>query len=96
MEHFERDEWRIRNNEEIENILGNEDIVIYIKAARLRWIDHVGRMSAERMQKKVIASTFYGKRKRGRPISRWMDEIGKDLWKTGKRNWKMIASDREK
>ena len=28
--------------------------------------------------------------------SKWMDEIGKDLWKMGKRNWKMIVPDREK
>ena len=25
-----------------------------------------------------------------------MDEIGKDLWKMGKKNWKMIVPDREK
>ena len=25
-----------------------------------------------------------------------MDEIGKDLWKMGKSNWKMIVPDREK
>ena len=39
---------------------------------------------------------FYGKRKRGRPRSRRMDEIGKDLWKMGKRNWKMVAPGRDK
>ena len=67
---FERDGWGIRNNEEIENILGNEDIVRYIKAARLRWIGHDERMSAERMQRKIMTSKFYGKRKRGRLRSR--------------------------
>ena len=53
-------------------------------------------MSAERMQKKILASKFYGKRKRGRPRSRWIEEIGKDLCKMGKRNWKMMVPEREK
>ena len=75
--------------------MGNEDVVRYIKAARLRWIGHVERMSAERMQNKIMASKSYGKRQRGRPRSRWMDEIGKDLWKMGKRNWKMIGPARK-
>ena len=35
-------------------------------------------------------------KERGKQISRWMDEIGKNLWKMGKRNWKMIVLDREK
>ena len=83
---FERDGWRIRNNEEIESVLGNEDIVRYIKAARLRWIGHVERLSAERMQKKIMASKFYEKRedreidgwsKLKRPCGRWKREIGK-------------------
>ena len=93
---FDGEIWRIRNNEEIEEILKNEDIVRFIKAGRLRWIGHVERMSADHAQKKIMISEMYGKRRRGRPRSRWIDEIEKDLIKMGKRNWRTTALDRER
>ena len=39
-------------------------IIMYIKAARLRWIGHVERMSAERMQKKIMASKLMQRKQR--------------------------------
>jgi hypothetical protein len=37
-------EWRIRNNEEIDNIIRTKDIVRFVKARRISWIGHVERM----------------------------------------------------
>jgi hypothetical protein len=37
-------EWRIRNKEEIDNMLRREDIVRFVKARRISWIGHVERM----------------------------------------------------
>jgi Holliday junction resolvase-like predicted endonuclease len=37
-------EWRIRNNEEIDNIIRKKDIVRFVKARRTSWIGHVERM----------------------------------------------------
>lgn len=37
-------------------VLGPEDIVRFIKAARLTWIRHVERMCKERLKEKVINS----------------------------------------
>jgi hypothetical protein len=41
--------WRIRNNEEIDNIIGQKDIVRFVKARRISWIGHVERMEENRM-----------------------------------------------
>jgi hypothetical protein len=37
-------EWRIRNNEEIDNIIRKKDIVRFVKARRKSGIGHVERM----------------------------------------------------
>jgi hypothetical protein len=42
-------EWRIRNNEEIDNIMRKKDIVRFVKARRISWIGHVERMEDSRM-----------------------------------------------
>jgi hypothetical protein len=36
-------EWRIRNNEEIDNIIRKKDVVRFVKARRISWIGHVER-----------------------------------------------------
>ena len=88
--------WRVRNNKEINDILQGQDIVKFIKAQRIRWLGHVMRMDAERMPKAVYKTKMEGQRKRGRPRSRWGDEIEKDLREMGINNWRSKAQDREK
>jgi hypothetical protein len=60
-------EWRIRNNEEIDNIIRKIDIVRFVKARRISWICHVERMEDSRMPKRVVREKIYTRRKRGRP-----------------------------
>jgi hypothetical protein len=36
----ERDIWRIKNNEEMNRVINGQDIVIFIKAQRIRWLGH--------------------------------------------------------
>jgi hypothetical protein len=42
-------EWRIRNNEEIDNIIRKKDIVRFVKARRVSWVGDVERMEDSRM-----------------------------------------------
>jgi hypothetical protein len=59
-------EWRIRNNEEIDNIIRKKDIVRFVKARRISWVGHVERREDSRMPKRVMTEKIYTKRKRGR------------------------------
>lgn len=91
---FENEAWRIRYNEEINNILNKEDIVRFIKSQRLRWFGHVERMEEDRMPKRVLKGKMYGARRRGRPRLRWADDVVQDLEAMGIRGWGTRLKDR--
>jgi hypothetical protein len=62
----ENELWRIRQNDELEDIIKRENIVRFIKSQRIRWLSH-----KERMQDTAIPKKMYGKlyatRRKGRP-----------------------------
>jgi hypothetical protein len=43
--------WRIKTNEELENLIKKKNIVTFIKSQRLRWVAHVIRMDTRRVKK---------------------------------------------
>jgi hypothetical protein len=43
--------WRIRMNHELNELIGNADIVRFIKSKRLAWLGHVIRMGEKRIPK---------------------------------------------
>jgi hypothetical protein len=90
------EEWKIRTNEEIENILENENIVRFIKAQRLRWLGHVIRMGEDRLNKRILQEKIFSSRRRGRPKLRWLDDVKKDLHIMRVTKWKEKARNREK
>ena len=45
--------WRIKTNEELENLIKKTNIVRFIKSHRLRWAAHVIRMDTIRTVKKL-------------------------------------------
>jgi len=46
--------WRIRYNEELCKLMAGEDMVRFIKAQRIQWLDHVERMDETAMPKRAL------------------------------------------
>ena len=50
-------EWRRLHNEEINDLYSSRNIVRVIKSRRMRWAEHVARMSEERGMYRVLVET---------------------------------------
>jgi hypothetical protein len=90
----EGERWRIPNRE-LEEILRGEDIVKFVKSLRLAWLGHVERMDEERMSRKLLHGKMEGRRSRGRPRKRWLQDLEDmgimhvGMW------WKKVQSEEE-
>jgi hypothetical protein len=67
---MENNIWRIRHNEEINTLLKGEDILLFIKSQRKRWLGHVERMEYKAMPKRMLKGRLHSKRRKGRPRMR--------------------------
>jgi len=83
--------WRIRANQELYQLCGENDIV---KFCRLRWAGHVMRQDDD-LSRRDLLSEPGGKRPRGRPTLCWEDGVKEDAAKLGCRNWTVVALNRE-
>jgi hypothetical protein len=72
-------EWRKLLSGELHNLYSSPDIIMKIKARRMRWAGHVARMGEGRNLYKVLMEKPEGKRPLGRPKRRWKDGIRMDL-----------------
>jgi hypothetical protein len=46
--------WRIGMNYELNELMGNADIVRFIKSRRIAWLGHVMRMDDKRTPKRIL------------------------------------------
>ena len=76
-------QWRIKTNLELVTEYKSQDIVTVIKIQILEWIGHVIRMNETRSVKKIFERKLEGRRGRGRPRPRWIDNVEDDLRKLG-------------
>jgi hypothetical protein len=70
--------WRIRKNHELNELTGNADIVRFIKS-RMAWLGHVVRMDGGRMPRRILEWKPMGRRIRGRPKRRWIEDVEEDI-----------------
>ena len=88
-------QWRIKTNEELKTKYKAPDIVNVIKIRRLEWLGHVVRMNETRSVKKISEGKLEGRRSRGRPRLRWINDVEDDLRKLGVKRWRRKALERE-
>lgn len=81
-------------NSEIRTILRGEEIVRIIKVQRMRWYGHLKRMGNDKQVKKVTMWRPNTARPKGRPKSRWEDQVIKDILSLKIRKWREKIQDR--
>jgi hypothetical protein len=88
--------WRIKSNEELNRLIGNKNIINYIKAKRFAWFGHVHRMPDDSMVKKVYEWSTMSTRSLGRPKNRWEDNVKNDVKNMRITHWKDCIRNRPK
>jgi hypothetical protein len=79
----ENGQWRIKTNAELITKYKSQDIVTVINIRRLEWLGHVIRMDEIGSVKKIFVGKLEGRRGRGRPRLRWINDVEDDLRKLG-------------
>lgn len=92
---YDKGEWRIRTNSELQKLYKDSSIVTDIKIRRLEWLGHIIRMDNNNIPKRLLDATLSGKRRAGRPKLRWLDDVQDDLVKAGIKRWRRRALERE-
>jgi hypothetical protein len=86
--------WRIRINYELNELIGNADIIRFIKSRRIAWLGHVMRMDDKRTPKRILQWKPIGTRTRGRPRKRWIAGTEEGLQIMGARRWRKQCEER--
>lgn len=82
-----------RTNVYVRNKTKAIDALQHCKKLKWKWAGHVARMDSDRWTKRITTwKGPLGKRKRGRPTERWLDEI----LRTAGNDWMLKATDRDK
>jgi hypothetical protein len=86
--------WRIKTNQELDEIIKHKNIINFIRAQRLSWLGHMERMQGPGMVKAIYCWKHISRRTIGRPKTRWVDDVRKDIQKLKVPKWKTLAQDR--
>jgi hypothetical protein len=88
--------WQIKSNNELNRLIGNKNIINYIKAQRLARFGHVHRMPDNSMVKKKYEWAPVLTKSLGRPKNRWDNDVKSDTTKMKIINWKDSIKNRSK
>ena len=87
--------WRIKTNQEINDILKGQNIIGFTEKQRLNWLGHAERMAEDNIAQKIKRWEPMSKRPIGRPKTRWEDDVLEDIKSINIRNWKKVAQNRD-
>jgi hypothetical protein len=88
--------WRIKTNQEINEILKGQNIIGFIKKQVLKWLGHIERMTKDNNVQKTKRWKPMSKRPIGRPKTRWEDDVLEDIKSMNVRNLKKVVQNRER
>ena len=87
--------WRIKTNQEIDDILKGQNIIGFIKKQRLKQLGRVERMAEDNNVQKIKRWKPMFKRPIGRPKTRWEDDVLEDIRSMNVGNQKKVAQNRD-
>jgi hypothetical protein len=73
--------WRIKTNQELNEITKHKNITNFVRAQRPSWLGHIERMQGTRMVKAIYSWKPISRRPIGRPKTCWVDGVRKDIQK---------------
>ena len=88
--------WRIKTNDELDELLRHKKIINHIKAQLLTWFGHLRRLPEEGMVEKVYKWKPMSIRPLGRPKNRWEGDIRNELKKLKINSWIRCIRNRNK
>jgi len=83
--------WRIKTDQEINDILKGQNVIGFIKKQRLNSLGHVEHMAEDNIVQKIKRWKPVHKRPIGRPKTRWGDEVLEDIKSINTNIWKKVA-----
>jgi hypothetical protein len=83
-----------RLREELDEIMKRKNIINFIRTQRLSWLGHIERMQGTRMLKAIYCWKPMSRRPIGRPKTRWVNDVRKDVQKLKVPIWKTLVQDR--
>jgi hypothetical protein len=81
---------------ELSELIGNADIVRFMKSIRITWLGHVIWMGGKEIPKRVLECKPTCRRIRGRPRKRWIEDNEEDIQSMGIRGWRKLSKERMK
>jgi hypothetical protein len=65
-----------------------------MKCRRMTWLGHVTQMEGGRIPRRILEWKPIGRRIRGRPRKRWIEDVEKDIQAMGVRGWRKLSKGR--
>jgi len=87
--------WRIKTNQEMNDILKGQNIIVFIKKQKLNWLGHVELMTEDNIVQKIKRWELMSKRPIGRRKTRWEDDVKEDIKSISINNWMKVALNRD-
>ncbi|GFY09606.1 endonuclease-reverse transcriptase [Trichonephila clavipes] len=84
--------WRTRYNFELYRLYKEPQVTQVIRSNRLRWLGHIWRSPENNQTRAYTFKNPMGSRTRGRPPTRWIDDVENDLKTLNTKNWQKVAA----